>query len=113
MISADVQRLVGGEVRWYQRAMQNLLVLNGAHEPDGLTNALTDAYVAEASQVANVVRLDLRELHFDYLLRRAHLQQPQEPDLIRASQAILAAKHVTTHSRDEAEYASVAPAQQA
>jgi NAD(P)H dehydrogenase (quinone) len=73
--------------------MRTLLVLNGHPEADGLCADLTAAYVQAAGVAAPVVRIDLRELRFDPLLRRAN--QPLEPDLQRASEAILAAGHVT------------------
>lgn len=73
--------------------MRTLLVLNGHPEADGLNADLTSAYVDAARASAPVVRIDLRELQFDPILRRA--DQPLEPDLQRAAQAILAAGHVT------------------
>jgi putative NADPH-quinone reductase len=75
--------------------MSSLLVLNGAVEPDGFSADLTAAYMQHASTFTRVTRIDLRELQFDPLLRRAHKTMPLEPDLARASQAILDAKHVT------------------
>ncbi|MFT3925391.1 MAG: NAD(P)H-dependent oxidoreductase [Myxococcales bacterium] len=73
--------------------MESLLVLNGHPEADGLTAELTGAYVAAAQSLVQVERIDLRELVFDLVLRRA--DQPFEPDLERASQALLRARHVT------------------
>jgi NAD(P)H dehydrogenase (quinone) len=73
--------------------MRTLLVLNGHPEADGLCADLTAAYVEAARSAAPVVRIDLRELRFDPVLRRR--EQPLEPDLQRAAEAILAAGHVT------------------
>jgi putative NADPH-quinone reductase len=69
--------------------MSSLLVLNGAVEPDGFSAELTAAYTQHATTLTRVVRIDLREL------QRTHKTMTLEPDLARASQAILDATHVT------------------
>jgi putative NADPH-quinone reductase len=76
--------------------MSKLLVIVGHPDLDSLTSAFASAY-AEAARGsgAHVTRLDLAALCFDPWLRRAYKgEQPLEPDLLVARQAILEAQHI-------------------
>lgn len=73
-----------------------LLVVLGHPRDDSLCAALAAAYVEGARAAgAQVQRMDLGRLHFDPVLRSARAgDQPLEPDLVQAQQALEAARHV-------------------
>lgn len=75
--------------------MSELLIINGHPNPQSFSFALSAAYQDSASGLVNTTRINLRELHFDLVLRTGYEQtQPLEPDLQRAADAIVRAKHV-------------------
>jgi len=80
----------------YTGYMTKLLLVIGHAKRDSLTHALADAYQAGAeSQGVGSSRLELASLSFDLVLRSGHRgEQPLEPDLARAQQALRDAKHV-------------------
>lgn len=73
-----------------------VLVVDGHPNEESLGRALADAYAKGAEGAgARVERLALRALSFDLVLRGGHeREQPLEPDLLRAKEAIERADHV-------------------
>jgi NAD(P)H dehydrogenase (quinone) len=74
--------------------MPKILILDGHPEPDGLIAELGRSYETAARRGAQVERINVRELSFALVLRRHHADQPLEPDLLRARDAMLRAQHV-------------------
>ncbi|WP_261164780.1 NAD(P)H-dependent oxidoreductase [Microbacterium sp. Marseille-Q6965] len=72
--------------------MSRTLVIDGHPDPDSLVASLARHY-AQAHGDARI--LALRDLEFDPVLRRGyHAEQPLEPDLQEALDAIFAASHI-------------------
>lgn len=72
-----------------------LLVVDGHPDGQAFTAQLAAAYAEAAAAHLPVARLALRELAFDPILHRGYAApQPLEPDLVRAQEAIRAARHV-------------------
>ena len=76
--------------------MSDVLVLDGHPRAASLGAALAQSYAeGVAAAGASVQVLALRDLTFDPILHDGYaVPQPLEPDLLRAQEAILAAKHV-------------------
>lgn len=76
--------------------MARTLVILGHPNPDSLCAAIAAGYVEGATRAgADVELLRLGELDFDPILRSGYREeQPLEPDLVRAQEAILAADRV-------------------
>lgn len=73
-----------------------MLVVDAHPSADSLCASLAAAYVEEARSAGAPVRsLVLRDLAFDPILHQGYrAEQPLEPDLVDASEAILAARHL-------------------
>lgn len=76
--------------------MPNVLVLLGHPNLDSFTAGLAQAYAESARECsATVSRLDLTQLAFDPVLRHGFKsEQPLEPDLAAARDAVVAADHL-------------------
>lgn len=76
--------------------MKQILLIQGHPRGDSFCSGLADAYEAAAKQSgAGVTRLDTGRLVFDPVLRAGYKEdQPLEPDLKRAQEAIKAADHL-------------------
>jgi NAD(P)H dehydrogenase (quinone) len=76
--------------------MTDILVVHGHPNQDSLSTALAQAYTDSVhAHGGHTTRLALRELAFDPILHHGYVgTQPLEPDLERAAEAILRAKHV-------------------
>jgi len=76
--------------------MSNVLVIAGHPDSTSFSSALAQAYAQAAERRgATVTLIDLAQLQFDPILRRAYkVDQPLEPDLQMAAAAIKAADHV-------------------
>jgi NAD(P)H dehydrogenase (quinone) len=73
-----------------------ILIIMGNPDLDSLAARAADAYADRASKLgADVTRIDLAQLRFDLVLRHGYREeQPLEPDLVQARDALLAADHV-------------------
>ena len=82
----------------YTPLMKNILVIVGHPDPSSFGAALADAYVESLRSLGtdlSVEKLVLTELEFDPVLRHGYRgEQPLEPDLVRAKDAIERAHHV-------------------
>lgn len=76
--------------------MSNVLVIAGHPDSTSFSSAQAQAYAQAAeSRGAKVSFIDLAQLHFDPILRRAYkAEQALEPDLVAVAAAIKAADHV-------------------
>lgn len=72
-----------------------VLLIDGHSDSDRLSAHLLDHYQRNLPATAMVDRIAVRDLHFDPVLRYGYsVEQPLEPDLQRATQAILDADHI-------------------
>jgi NAD(P)H dehydrogenase (quinone) len=76
--------------------MSNILIFHGHPSAASLSAALGKSYEQGLrAQTDSVTRINIRDLAFDPILHQGYAKpQALEPDLERAAQAILAAKHV-------------------
>ncbi len=72
-----------------------VLLIDGHPDGDRLSSHLLDLYQRALPAADQVERIAIRDLDFDPILRRGYAEpQPLEPDLERATQAILDADHI-------------------
>lgn len=72
-----------------------ILILDAHPDPDSLCASLASAYARGASAHALTKLIRLVDLQFDPILRRGHrADQPWEPDLQAAADAIYGARHI-------------------
>lgn len=75
--------------------MPQLLVINGHPDPKSFSATLSAAYTESARSHVSVTCINLRDLAFDPVLHHGYAREQRlEPDLVRASEAMLAASHV-------------------
>lgn len=76
--------------------MSNILLILGHSDGESLSHALAHRYEQCARTAGvSIERIELAKLQFDPILRRGYRgEQPLEPDLARAFQAMRSARHV-------------------